>query len=98
MAKFVDTPVIPSLIANTEMTLTTVDGRPSTYNITPASGYVLHDKAYDYPVIDRDTLEETGEVVLGYRTSTASCSANYDFEANPREFYAVTATPKQHKE
>ena len=49
------------------------------YYITPNSGYVLHDKNYDYPIYDEETLEETG-TVLGYRRTTASVGiANYDF-------------------
>ena len=89
MAEYITQPVIPSLIENTVMSLTYKDGVPSTYNIAPASGYVLHDKNYDMPVFDMDTMTETGEYILGYRTSAASCAANYDFTANPREFYAV---------
>jgi hypothetical protein len=41
------------------------------------------------PEVDPNTMEETGEIILGYRTSTASCPASYDFTTNPREFYAV---------
>ena len=62
------------------------------YRITPNEGYVLHDKGYDTIVYDEETMEPTGEVILGYRTSTASCPANYDFEENPNEYYCVLAT------
>lgn len=81
----------PSLIENTTMKKVFRDGVHSTYRITPVDGYVLHDNAYDTPLVDPETLEETGEVILGYRTTMASCAASYDFEANPREFYAVPA-------
>lgn len=81
--------VNPSLIENTTMQKVLRDGVHSTYYIAPADGYVLHDKTYDTIVIDPVTGEETDEVILGYRTSTASCAASYDFTANPREFYAV---------
>ena len=83
--------VIPSLIENTVMQLALRDGTPSTYRITPIEGYVLHDKAYDYPLFDEEG-NETGEIALGYRTSTAGCAATYDFETNPREFYTVLAS------
>ena len=80
----------PTLIENTTMQVVFVDDRHYGYTITPNSGYVLHDKRYDEPVFD-DNGNETGEVILGYRTSTASCPASYDFVANPWEFYAVPA-------
>lgn len=82
--------IIPSLIENTTMQLRVVNDTPRSYWITPVSGYVLHDNAFDDAVVDDDG-NLTGEVVLGYRTSTATCGANYDFTANPREFYAVPA-------
>lgn len=59
------------------------------YDIAPVEGYVLHDKTLDTPVIDEGTMEETGEVILGYTPGSTSVPARYDFEANPREFYAV---------
>lgn len=79
-----------SLIENTTMQKVFRDGVHSTYNITPVAGYVLHDKGYDVPSYDEHG-NETGEVTLGYRISTATCAASYDFTANPREFYAVPA-------
>lgn len=82
--------LIPTLIPNTTMQKgINGEGVHKTYRITPVEGYVLHDKNYDVPVLDPVTNEETGEVVLGYRTSTASCGASYDFVANPREFYTL---------
>lgn len=81
--------VIPSLIENTTMQKVIVNGVHRVYYITPVEGYVMHDKAYDTGVVDPETAAETGEFILGYRTTTASCSANYDFVANPREFYTV---------
>lgn len=89
MATITKEPVIPTLIENTSMVKGYVDGVHKAYEITPNEGYVLHDKNYDLPVLDDETGDETGEFILGYRTSTASCLANYDFTANPREFYAV---------
>ena len=75
--------VIPSLIPNTTMYKKLRDGVHTTYAIIPIDGYVLHDKSRDW--IDF----ETEELKLGYTTGTATCAANYDFAANPREFYAV---------
>lgn len=91
MPKYTSQAVQPSLIENTTMVQNFIDDVPSTYYITPNSGYVLHDKRYDEPVFDEEG-NETGEVILGYRTSTASCAAGYDFVANPWEFYAVLAS------
>ncbi len=81
--------LIPTLIENTTMQKIFMNGTHVQYSITPNSGYVLHDKDFDLPVYDEETGEETGEVILGYRTYMATCSASYDFATNPREFYAV---------
>lgn len=80
----------PTLIENTSMKKVFRDGVHVQYDITPNEGYVLHDNLYDNPVLNEETGEET--IVLGYRVSTASVAARYDFEANPRELYAVLAT------
>ena len=80
----------PSMIENATMQkVTTENGVLIGYTITPNDGYVLHDKGMDEPVYDEETGDPTGEVRLGYRRTTASCGANYDFVVNPREFYAV---------
>ena len=84
-------PVIPSPIENATVTKGIVNGVHRNYRITPNEGYVLHDKGLDANVLDEDG-NETGEIELGYRTSTASCPANYDFEANPNEYYTVLAS------
>lgn len=91
-------PVEPTFIPNTTMQKRVeIDdngnetGVIKSFRIAPVDGYVLHDNTYDTIVVDPVTGEETDEVILGYRTSTASCGANYDFTANPREFYAVPA-------
>lgn len=81
--------IIPSLIENTTMVKGLVDGVHNNYRITPFDGYVLHDNARDMPEYDPVTMMPTGNVVLGYTRGAASCRYNYDFEANPREFYAV---------
>ena len=60
------------------------------YQIRPVEGYILHDNQFDRPVYYPDTAEETGEIILGYTKSVISVGYNYDFEANPRELYAVS--------
>ena len=79
--------VNPTLIPNTTMVKGLVDGVHRNYRITPVDGYVLHDNETDYPGLDPETGEEV--VMLGFTRGTCSCAANYDFSANPREFYAV---------
>ena len=81
------------IIENTTMRKYINDsGVAQQYWIKPIDGYVLHDKNYDEIEYDPDTFEPTGNVTLGYRTSEASVSINYDFVENPREFYAVLRT------
>ena len=80
-----------TLIPNTVMQIGLKDGVHEIYRITPVDGCVLHDNTYDRPILDPDTMEENGKVIVGYRTTTASCAASYDFTVNPRGFYAVPA-------
>lgn len=63
------------------------------YYIAPIEGYVLHHTSYDTEVIDEATGEPTGEIILGYIPYPASVTVgyNYDFEANPKQIYAVPA-------
>ena len=86
--------LIPSPIENATVTKGIVDGVHRNYNIEPNEGFVLHDKGYDYLVVDEITGEET--LVLGYRRTVASCSKtqlvmdeNNNIVTNTREFYAV---------
>ena len=79
-----------SLIDNTVMEKVFNNGVHLVYRITPIAGYVLHDKGRDFTEIDPITSEEV--IRLGYTSTSTSCPANYDFEANPREFYAVLAS------
>ena len=79
----------PPIIENTIMQKIISNNVHIGYTITPIDGYVLHDKGMDDVVYDEETGEPTGEVMLSYRRSTASCAVNYDFVTNPREFYAV---------
>jgi hypothetical protein len=95
-------PLNPPIIENTVMRKLLLDGVLRTYRIAPAEGYVLHDKAWDSPVLD-DEGNETGEAILGYQVGEASCGFNYDFSTRlvtaidgstvtaygSREFYAI---------
>lgn len=87
MAVIIYEDVTPTLIANTTTQVRKRDGVATTYHITPISGYVLHDKESDYMGLDPETGEDV--LVLGFNRGTCSCAANYDFAANPREFYAI---------
>lgn len=87
MAIYIYEDVNPTLIPNTTMRLRLRDGVPYSYWITPNEGYVLHDNMGDWEEAD----EITGETIIkkAYYRGTTTAPASYDFEANPREFYAV---------
>jgi hypothetical protein len=74
--------VIPTKIENTTMQKRLLNGVHRTYLITPNEGYILHDNIDEYE-------DEFGERTLHFARGTCSCAANYDFDANPREFYAI---------
>lgn len=69
--------VIPSIIPNTTMVKSFVDGVARTYRITPNEGYVLHHKGRGYTEED----EETGDTIhhLGYSRTYSTCPVTYDF-------------------
>ena len=81
--------VNPTLIENATMTILYLDNVAKAYKIKANDGYVLHDNVLDTVVFDEVTREPIEEVVLGYSAGTKSCDINYDWDANPREFYAV---------
>lgn len=89
MKDFIYEDITPSLIENTVMQKVLLRGVLKAYTIKSNEGFVLHDKRMDSPEYDEETFEETGNIVKGYRRSTASCPATYDFTVNPWEFYAV---------
>ena len=64
-----------------------VTGEVKSYRITPAEGYVLHEKSRDEIILDEDG-KETGEIKKGYTAGVVTAMANYDFEKNEREIYA----------
>lgn len=74
---------IETKIPNTQMAILLKDDKEISYNITPSEGYKLHAKELD----SEDDM--TGEIALGYTKGKKSCPLDYDFEENPREFYAV---------
>lgn len=74
--------VVPTLIPNTSIKArinSTNDGI-KTFWISPCEGYLLHDNRLDEEVIDPDTLEPTGEIVLRYSTETKTVKYDYDFD------------------
>jgi hypothetical protein len=81
-----------SLIENTKMQKRYIDGVPKQYLIEPIDGYVLHDNDLDlYEGGLTEDGQPIGELILGYYDGTRTCSIRYDFNENPREFYAVLA-------
>lgn len=81
--------VSPTLIPNTTMQKIFVDGRHTQYAIMPNDGYVLHDKDLDYYMEYDENDNGIGDMILGFYAGTTSVRYDYDFTANPREFYAV---------
>lgn len=79
----------PSLIINTSMTKVYVNGVNTLIRITPNEGYVLHDNYLDTEVWDPELNIPTEEIKLGFYSGTRSVRHDYDFDINPREFYAV---------
>lgn len=89
-------PIIPNTTMQKAIHPTT--GRELSYKITVNEGYVIHDKGRDYTT---DVLDENGNTVLdengnpvtvfkqGFTTGSTTCGINYDFEANPREFFTL---------
>lgn len=87
---------VNSPIPNTTMQEVLRDGALYKYELVPSSGYVLHDKSSDTYLENVEIYnEETGEfevitkTILGFVSGSTSCAANYDFTANPREFYTI---------
>jgi hypothetical protein len=81
--------IIPPIIENTNMRKMLSDGVHRTTRIAPAEGYVLHDNILDENVFDEETSMITEEIALGYKEGEVSVRYDYDFDANPRELYAV---------
>ena len=60
------------------------------YRITPNEGFVLHTKNYDTEVFDEETLEPTGEILLGFTSAYAAVGYNYDFDNVVADTYTYT--------
>ena len=58
-------------------------GNVISYRISPEKGYKLHEITLD------EFVEETGKTILGFTVSYITAGANYNFEKNPRQIYAV---------
>ena len=80
---------IEPLLENTVCEARETDGKVLSYRIRPSGGYKLHEVTLDAKVIDEETGIETGEVKKGFTTSYITAGADYDFEKNEREIYAV---------
>lgn len=81
----------PTLIENTTMNKVFINDVHKLYEITSNEGYVLRDNAYDTYLEYDENGNGVGDPILGYRTSTASCTVA-QFNNNEREFYAVPAS------
>ena len=80
---------IETLIENTIMQERVNEkGETVSYTILPTNGYKLHEKSRDEIVVD-EYGNETGEIIKGYTSGLVTVLANYDFEKNIREIYAV---------
>lgn len=60
------------------------------YTITPNDGYVIHTKNYDEEVVDEETFEPTGEIILGFVRAPISLVRNYNFSTVVAGTYTYT--------
>ena len=82
---------ITPIIANTVMKERYNEGGVKVnYVISPKEGYLLHEKSRDEAVFDENG-NDTGEIKKGFTSGIVTVLANYDFEKNEREIYAVGA-------
>ena len=80
---------IESIIKNTVMKERyNENGEKVNYIISPAQGYLLHEKSRDEAIFEENGVD-TGEIKKGYTSGIVTVLANYDFEKNEREIYAV---------
>lgn len=63
---------------------TTMRENRNSYDISPAEGYLLHNIVFDKYESDSKQL-----ISRGYSPSSCSVGKDYDFEANPKEIYAI---------
>ena len=80
---------IESIIENTVMKERyNESGEKVNYIISPKEGLLLHEKSRDEAIFDGNG-NDTGEIKKGYTSGIVTVLANYDFEKNEREIYAV---------
>lgn len=79
----------PTPIENARVRKAFLNRVAKVYYINANEGYVLHDNTLDSPAYVEIIGGETGGIILGYSEGTKSCGIDYDWDANPREFYAV---------
>ena len=80
---------IESIIENTVMKERyNESGEKVNYIISPKEGLLLHEKSRDEAIFDENG-NDTGEIKQGYTSGIVTVLANYDFEKNEREIYAV---------
>ena len=80
---------IEPIIKNTVMKERYNDnGDKVNYIISPQKGYLLHEKSRDEAIFDENGVD-TGEIKKGYTSGIVTVLANYDFDKNEREIYAV---------
>jgi hypothetical protein len=65
------------------------DGVFRQIGITPCEGYVLRDNFLDNYMEYDEEGNGIGEPIIGFYSGTTTVRYDYDFVANPREFYAV---------
>lgn len=85
---------IEPLIENTICEAREKDGETISYRIRPADGYKLHEITLDAMKTDENG-NETGEVILGYTEVYVTAGAEYDFNKNERQIYAVKGGDKK---
>ena len=74
---------IKPLIENTICEAREKEGKVISYRIRPEKGYKLHEITLD------EKNEKTDEVILGFTNAYVTAGADYDFDNNYREIYAV---------
>lgn len=86
------------LIPNITIKKRYIDGVFKVYVIEPNDGYTLHDKNLDVEEMDNSTMLPTGNIILGFYTGVTTVKYDYDFTANPREFYASPIAKENYRE
>ena len=80
--------IVPTLVPNTTMKRTLLDGNAINIRIYPEDGYVLHLKRDDDVRTDPDTGETT--TTLYFCKGMKSVNINYDFSVKVQDTYTYT--------